>query len=528
MNTKIESFSYILYCVANILLLMNPGVFWDDWTLYNMDDRGIMSQFYGNGGITTGYLHIFLKNVWGSPMLYHVLTFILQLLSLFLLFRIHEKFKMRKKFSLFFLFTILIYAVLPVFDSKVTMIVFPYTLRLTSFLIAFVFLLKYFENRKRIDFRILSLLFFFFSFFTNSLLVFYLIPIFLVIFLPFWQRVFSENLISDYSIFVRKMIGQVLLHLDFFVLPFLFWLLRSLYFQPSQVYAAVGYNKIKVESILELPFRFVLSGYVFFVSLVPLIREALQVPEIWLIFLGVAVFINVWFKNQDFSFKISWKLLFWGLVVYGIGIFPYLMVNKIPGFGWNSARHQLLIGFGLCIIIMALLLKIKAPNLKKVFFSLLMGGFAAFTFFLHFSYFKGYIKQTVLMSYFESQNFSSDQSQTILYHDKTDNFTQKGNPSNFYELSGILKLSHPEEKIMLVKKDDFYRYEKSGFFKKLEPYFYSKNLSNYEITKPSLELEVIYSKKTLPTFPILKFYGDYLSGNKENWEEYFQFNLLKL
>ncbi len=528
MKGKIEILAYILFCIANILLLINPGVFWDDWTLYNMADRGIMSQFYGNGGVTTGYLHIFLKNIWASPILYHILTFILQLLSVFLLFRVHEKFKLRKEISLFFLFAILIYTVFPIYDSKVTMIVFPSTLYLTSFLGAFLFLLKYCENKKRIVLRLLSLLFFFFSFFTNSLLVFYLVPIFLVIFLPFWQRFFSKNKILDYKIFVRKMLRQVLIHLDFFVLPFLFWVVRSLYFQPSQQYAAIGYNKIEVQSLLEIPYRFALFVYVFFVSLFPLVKEALQIPEIWGVFLIVAVLTYKRFKERDFSFKISWKILLWGLFILGVGVFPYLMVNKIPGFGWNSSRHQLLMGFGLCVILMGLLFQLKSSNLKKIFFSLLSGGFVAFTFFLHFSYFKGHIKHEVLNYYFESQNLSSDQSQTILYHDKTNNFTQKGIPSNFYELSGILKLSHPEEKIMLIKKDQFYRFKKSGFFKIIKPHFHAYNLSNYDITKPSLELEMIYSKKTLPSFPILTFYGDYLSGNKDNWEKYFEFNLSKL
>lgn len=528
MKFKIENLAYILFIIVNLPLLVNPGVFWDDWTLYNMSDEGIMSQFYGNGVVIFGYLHIFLKNLRASPLLYHFLTFSFQFISVALLFRIKDKFKMNNETSIFFQFTILIYAVLPVYDSKITMIVLPYTLCLSLFLFAFLFLMKYCENKKRIDFRILSLLFFFFSFFTNSLLVFYLIPVFLIIFLPFWQRVFSKNPILDYKIFVRKMMRQVLIHLDFFVLPFLFWLIRSLYLQPSQVYAAIGYNKLEVESLFEIPYRFVLSVYVFFVSLISLVKEAVQIPEVWGIFLIIALFSYNWFKDRDFSFIISWKILLWGLFVLGLGVFPYLMVNKIPGFGWNSPRHQLLMGFGLCVILMGLLFQLKSSNLKKTFFSLLLGCFVAFTFFLQFSYFKGYIKQTVLISYLETQNLSSDQSQTILYHDKTDNFTQKGSPSNFYELSGILKLNHPEEKIMLVKKDDFYRYEKSGFFKKLKPNFYSKNLSNYDITKPSLELEVIYSKKTLPTFPILKFYGDYLSGNKENWEKYFEFNLLKL
>ncbi len=528
MKGKIEILAYILFCIANLLLLINPGVFWDDWTLYNMEDKGIMSQFYGNGVVIFGYMHVFLKNLWASPLLYHTLTFFLQLLSVVLLFRIHGKFKMRKEMSLFFLFTILIYAALPIYDSKVTMIVLPYTLCLTLFLFAFLFLLKYCENKKRIGLRIFSLLFFFMSFFTNSLVFFYLIPIFLVFFFPYWKRFFSKNIILDYNIFVRKMLRQVLIHLDFFVLPFLFWVVRSLYFQPSQQYASIGYNKIEIESLLETPYRFVLFVYVFFVSLLPLVKEALQTPEVWGIFLIVALFTYKWFKERDFSFIISWKILLLGLFVLGVGVFPYLMVNKIPGFGWNSSRHQLLIGFGLCVILMGLLFQLKYSNLKKIIFSLLLGCFVAFTFFLHFSYFKGYIKHEVLNYYFESQNLSSDESQTILYHDKTNNFTQKGIPSNFYELSGILKLSHPEEKIMLIKKDQFYRFEKSGFFKKIKPHFNTYNLSNYHITKPSLELEMIYSKKTLPSFPILTFYGDYFGGNKDNWEKYFEFNLSKL
>jgi hypothetical protein len=518
---KIKNLTYLLFVISNLLILFNPGIFWDDWNLYNIAKESIYSQ-YNNGGLGYfGYLQVFLQNFYNPPFLYHTLTFGLQLISIYFLFEIVKRltFINHKFFEGNYL--VLIYAVLPLNDAKITMICFPYTLSLTLFILATFFLVKY-KYEKNSAFRFLSLFLYFISFSTVSLVFFYLIPFLFIIFLEEIQILIkngTKNITELFNIVVKKIVK----FLDFLFLPILFWIIKTSFFSPSNNY--VGYNEIKLESFVEIPYRLIRSIYSFFITLYPLLKELFQNLEFILLFIILSGFIFLRLGRLDLNFKSTKTKFLTGLLVCFIGIFPYLLVEKYPSFNGYNSRHQLLMGFGISLLVVNLIFYISSKRIRNLTLALCIGLFVILNMTIQFNYFKGFMKQVVLNNYLESQNLSRDFSQTILYKDNTSNFTHKGNPFTFYELSGILKLSHPKENIMLIQNRHFISYNQSGLFKKLTPYFYSYNLSNYNLVNPGLELEISYSKESLPSFPLFVYYGDYLSGNKEKWMKYFEFNL---
>lgn len=526
MKGNIERLTYILFIISNFLMLFNPGVYWDDWVIFNMDEEGIMNQFYGNGVIPVGYLHVFLKRIWTSPILYQILTFILQLIQVYTLFLIAKKYPLKKRYSKFIFFSILLFAVFPHYDSKITMIVFPYTLCLTLFLLAIYWLLRFFYENNQF-YRVLSLIFFFLSFFTNSLLFFYMVPVFCVFFLD-KTKILWRNRFKGKSLFLKEIFRGIVQNLDFFILPFLFWFIRLKFFMPSGQYEKIGYNEVKIESLGQIPFRYVKFGYAFFVDLVPHVLKAVQIIE-----LVIITFMIIWLlfrhlKRYDLSLKLSWREILIGVLLVMLGAFPYLMVNKFPTHAFYLTRHQLLLGFGLSISITAIIFLFTSFLVKRLLLAFSLGCFIGFNLYTNFSYFKGYVKQQAFHQYFEESNLKSETPRTIYIEDHTRNFTLKGNPVKFYAFGGILKKSNPEENILLISKEDLLKYEKQNLFTFISPYFKQYNLSNYEITEADAVLEIKYSEKKQSTFPFISFYTDFFTGKKERWNEYFDFELKDL
>ncbi|WP_423818737.1 hypothetical protein V5739_14405 [Salinimicrobium sp. TIG7-5_MAKvit] len=520
---KLELFAYLIFFISNFLMLINPGVFWDDWTIFNMDDKGLMNQYYGNGNLIFGYIHLFLKNFSGSLWLYHALSFSCQLLNIYLLFKIMSKLRLRNQERLFFSIAIVIFAVFPIHDAKATIIIFPHILCLTAFIMGSFLLLKYIHQNKLVH-RILSLLFFLFAFLINSHLVFYALPIFFILFHEYWVLFFRKKY-KNLKALARSVGFRVLSYIDFLVLPFVFWFIKLSFLKPSMQYKSIGYNTVKLESLLEIPYRTVVFLYVSLTDIIPIILEAIIHIEIWVLLVVFSWISYKHFLKLKLDFTVSWRYAVWGLVVLILGAFPYLMVNKYPSYLDYLSRHQLLLGFGFSLLFCAVIFLLKSEFLKRIIFSLSISSFMAVTIFLHFSYFKGYIKQEVFQDYFlSSSHFPSKIPETIILIDHTENFTQKGNPTKFYAFAGMLKKQYPNENTLLVRPEDWKGYLKSDLFPMIAPYYFQYNLTNYEFRNPNLSLEVNY-KEQRPLFPMWAYYSDFLTGNSQKWNKYFSFNL---
>jgi len=521
MKKKIEFLTYSLYFISNVLMLLNPGVFWDDWAIYNMNDEGIMNQFYGNGLYPIGYMHIFLTKITSSPLLYNYLCFLLQFIGIYSLFRILDNYSIKSKNSTFLYLSVLIFAVFPFYDAKITMIVLPYTICLVIFLVATWLLIKY-KNDRNIVYRIISLVLFFLSFFTNSLLFFYIVPVYFIFFYED-LRCFFKGQYSGFLKIMSVFSKRILTYLDFFLLPFLFWVLRSIYFMPTMQYAK-DYNQITLESLLAIPYRIFKFIYISAATIVPLLKEFFQNPEILILTCLIILLIFKIFPTIRINSKSNWNMIVWGIIIFGLGIFPYILVNKFPSYSGYNSRHQLLEGFGISIIIIAVIFLLP-KKIEKFLLASVIGFFVAFNININFHYFKGYVKQQVFHDAFQTVIPPKDIPTTIILKDNTTDFTLRGNPVAFYALSGILKRSNPKENIMIIREKDFPKYKRQGLFEEIKSYMFQYNLSGYKLTEPDYILNVKYTDVDRPKFPLLAYYGDYLKGNTESWNKYFDITL---
>ena len=329
----------IVYFCTNMLMLFNNGVFWDDWTLYNMDTEGITELFKGNGlwnsGI--GYIHIALQKLPYPSLIYRSITFILGLFSAILFFTILKRTKIVSDFGTTAI--TLFYIVLPFNAAKINMICLPYTICLAAFISALYFFILFLENRK-IIYRLISLFLFFYSFTTNSLLMFYgIIPLILM----------YKEIPRTLNIFIKK----VFHNFDFIVLPIVFWIFKTVYLVPSGEYLYQGYNTFNTWRLISYPKRLWSS---FYNSLFGIFDEVTQNASFFLFIILIIIILLSKLKypnTKNFNFpKINIHkhrhLIY--IIIFILGATPYILVGKPPSFEGYSTRHQLLIAFSLSFI----------------------------------------------------------------------------------------------------------------------------------------------------------------------------------
>lgn len=174
-NKKVFWILFSIYFIVNIPFLLNyNGIYWDDWVIVDQDLETLNAMFtqaVGYAGYIISYLHYFMINYLGV-FSYRVLTFLLLFFSGWFVYKILSDLSIFSSKDRFFL--TIFFLVAPLYNAKVALINFPYTLFSFIFFLAFYLLSNTYENlviRKRIF--ILSL--FFISFLVNSILVFYAI-----------------------------------------------------------------------------------------------------------------------------------------------------------------------------------------------------------------------------------------------------------------------------------------------------------------------------------------------------------------
>ena len=77
---------FVIYFATNFFLLINDGIYWDDWVLYNQNAEDIKLIFYENSGYAgniTSSIHLTLLNI--GVLSYRALTVILFFSSLIIL-----------------------------------------------------------------------------------------------------------------------------------------------------------------------------------------------------------------------------------------------------------------------------------------------------------------------------------------------------------------------------------------------------------------------------------------------------------
>ncbi len=322
----------LIYTVAHAGLLINfNGIWWDDWTLYGTSASALHNEYKELGSFPPGLaslLHLFNEI---GPSSYRLTTFFCYLFSTLILYKIiHRDYN---SYNLALPIAIL-FAVIPVNGARIAAINIAYAICLVLFLLAA------YVAREHIK---IGLALLFASYMTASLLVFTLLILINEI---VWFKKNPKN--TGKTFIVRKifLLASV---------PILFWLIKNVWFRPTGKYESYNQNF----SLLNFPYQVKATALGIFSADVNIFM-----------FLISLVFLAVVLKNFKFSEFVRLKVLFIGFVILFLGCLPYWVVGLIPSDEeWNS-RHQLLMPFGLSLILVSLLPGV--PRVSKALFLFLV------------------------------------------------------------------------------------------------------------------------------------------------------------
>lgn len=424
---------FIIYLISNIFLLLNyNGIYWDDWVLYGNSFstlNNIFIQAVGYAGYVSSGLHYFLLNLGNGIFSYRVLTFILLFLNGIFIYKIMENLRIIPKIDIFFI--VLFILVAPLYSAKIALIDFPYTFFTTIFFMAFYLLSKNIHELNIIK-RILILSLFFFSFWINSILVFYaIVLIYIFYFMYSYEVTFFRNI----YIFVKSKI-------DFILLPVVFFVVKSIYFVPSGIYA--GYNSIKLSKFLDLEI-FYKTFELNFIDPIIVSLSSVNLLIVILILSLILLFLsNLSTRENNNTQKLDVYFLLIGFLTFLLGVFAYIAVGKLPSlYNWAS-RLQVLLPLGFSIILYyGIQILSNLLNFKEIFkifiYSVLILSFVIFNLKEQIRYNIDWMYQQSIMENFRTSYIIRDNTTFIVTNELGDKLVD-GRKLGFYQLNGMAEL----------------------------------------------------------------------------------------
>ena len=339
----------VAYAIVWAALLVNRGLYWDDWVLFGETPAGLI-RMYNELGLPWGsplYIAIFATPFPGWVA--HILAFVVYLAATLVFHAILIRVPGLTRRDA--LIAALVFAVMPVNFARIAVIDQMYGVSLLAFLVATWLLLSHVETPS-IGRRIAALLLFAFSFYTASLLVLYAVPIAL-------------------GFVVLRLAGRGELpavlwrYADFILLPVVYWIAKSVFLTPTGLYA--GYNALSTRSLLAVP------G-----SLPGAAREVLAIPFKFAVDVGgvvglvVGVLVAVWLVRREAlrddgsepgpRILSAPVLALAGVAVLILGVVPYLAVGRTPSIWDWSSRHQMLVPLGVGLVAAAAARGIGRPG----------------------------------------------------------------------------------------------------------------------------------------------------------------------
>lgn len=350
----------MIYTAAHFLLCFISGQWWDDWC-YWINGTEILKTVCLEGGRPLQFYNM-LSALWLPNWGYRVVVFFLFLIVGLLFFSILRNVNFISEEDAFWVSAVAM--TVPVNDARALLNCYIYSLELPLFMISFYIITKIerYSGGKKIVLRILSLVCLLYSYATESLLVFTGL-IWLYFFYNIWIQNVNEKLGYKVRVFFKS-------YWDYFILPFIFYIVKRCVFKPYGRYE--GYNNVTVKSLIRgtvfSPFAALKTGihmvqsYLFQIGIASII--VLMIVVIIYLLLEIIRRSNVTERKQP-TIKKRMIFLFIGFVVYYAGIFPYIIVRGGTAISTTGVdgRDAMLAGFGIGMIIVAFcrMLPVKRP-----------------------------------------------------------------------------------------------------------------------------------------------------------------------
>lgn len=488
---------FFIYLISNIFLLLNfNALYWDDWVWFYQDDISFVLQAFDQ--LKLGYkgdFFLFLMNIdfyGGYP--FRVFVFISSFISGLCLYYIISKVDYFDKHSRFFI--VLFFLVAPLYSSKMVPSIAAFYLPVMFYFIGFTTLVK-FVHSKNVLYRILALILFTLSFSTNSVLVFYFI---IFIFLYY----FHFNSFNGILEFIKNMLLISKKYIDFLLIPFLYYIYKSIYMVPFGLYD--GYNSVSLLKMLNPIKYFESIGRNFFDP----IFSSLQETSLIIVFLIFFIYIiDIFKKNKHLNMiqdeKKKQLLLFViGFIIFIFATMPYIAVDKMPKMGFSDSRFQILLPLGFSILLYYSVLLIFKNNFRKYILFVLIFSFITFNIKDQFAWNIDWQYQQSIKQNIEDSEIIKNNSTFLVINQLNDKFYNSRKPP-FYEFSGISKQAlGTDDKLFVYKSEDVEKYKKIFQYKHynisnwiesnlVKIYFINTNIqsSNSKILKTILKLKYL-------------------------------------
>jgi hypothetical protein len=339
------------------------------------------------------------------------------------------------------LFVTLLFALLPVNFGRIALCNIHYAICYFTFFLAF-FLFARFLVSGQMWLRVFVLLTFFFSFSTNALLSFYAV---VLIYAVYYVRGADGAAAA-----IRRTLFK---YADFVVLPLVFYAVKTVFFKPHGLYAAV--YPLSLKSVVATPLSVLMVLKTSFIAPIDLaLRQGAAAPFMTLL-AGLALFFFFnRYSRPDEDHGRDAAFFFAGLAFFYLGAFCYLAVGYMPDlYDWES-RHQLLLPLGSALMIcygVRLAFAALGWGRKTEVFALatLLGLFVQFNHSAYLSYLRDWFKQySVLENIREmpevKRNFA------FQVEDRAGGFDASRRTYRFYEYTGWLKLAFGDETRLAV------------------------------------------------------------------------------
>lgn len=238
---------FIVYLVANIFYLLNNFVYWDDWCMVDLPLSGYREHLYNSGGFW--FIHQFIRffQYHVPPFLERIVTFLLTFVSVVCVYKILNK-NSKDKYLAFWVSVF--FALFPVVFIRYALIIDSYYYLCCVFSIASYLYINFYSDKKR---KWIALFLFFFSFDMNSLLVFYAVPFCYCWYVNFARKADkSENITKTVGSFIKE-------NITFICVPFVYFLIKTVFFHSHGIYAETAYNVIDIHNIFKSPIETVRS-----------------------------------------------------------------------------------------------------------------------------------------------------------------------------------------------------------------------------------------------------------------------------
>jgi len=434
----------LVYTLAHGLMLLNRGIYWDDWVLYMMD-RETLAQFLPQAGTPIlAYYYSFLFSFNDSILIIRVIVFSSYLISALLLNEILKTVSEIDGTSRLVL--VLIFAVFPAMAAREIVSVSYYGVSCLMFMFAAWLTARYLRTRTPI-LRVMILSIFFIAFFVNTFVFFYVLLLSYIL--------YQENRSASRAAAARNI---CLKYPDFLVLPVAFWAVRYLFFLPYGLYA--DYNVLSITNLYPqtLARGLATSFYESFVFLLlyclsllfgRVILSPLLAPTF---VVSLAVLYAILRKTDVPSrdVKRALKMFLVGCCIYAVGVFPYLAVGKMPVPFSLESRHELLVPFGASFIICYGLSLVPRRLLfshtfaRKLLLCALLALFVTANVAIHLDFQRDSFKQQSLIHSIQSSQTMRGAT-TFLFIDHTISLNALARDYNFYEYTSIMKYTFGDE-----------------------------------------------------------------------------------